>query len=132
MDNSLTCPKCFRTIPRDVDPGKNDDTYSVPDDRALSTERYNKIIIGILAFIPSLFGIMGMAQMYERKYVLGAKFLIGGLVLFLLLFGAGVMFSKGGVLMFLSIGMFVIFGFMFVALYVIQALDAFARAIFKL
>lgn len=126
-DNSLNCPRCFRSIPRDD--MKQKAWEGVPDDRAPAVKTYNKYIVLILALIPSLFGIMGMAQIYQGYVKKGLKFLAVGLPLFLIVILCFYALLNGGLVAFLGVGALLIFGAAFVITYIVQALDAYARTI---
>ena len=130
---SLNCPRCFRPIPREEDKKKGNTAWEgVPDSRAPAVQTYNKYIVMFLAFIPSLFGLMGLAQMYQRHFEKGFKFLAVGLVLFIIIVACSYAIFNGGFVAFLSVGFLFIAGVAFVVTYVIQAFDAYARTIFNL
>ncbi len=127
-DFSVTCPKCFKEVPR-----KEEKPKEVPKERAPALQTINKWIVIILAFVPSLFGFMGLAQMYQRKFKRGLFFLITGLILFAVLVSSVfyLVRSDNPFLVIVGIVIVIVFGLMFVATYIIQALDAFARLVFR-
>lgn len=126
-DFSVTCPKCYREIPR-----KEEKVEDVPKERAPAVQTLNRWIVIILAFVPSLFGFMGLAQLYQRKFKRGLFFLAAGLILFWILVGS-VFLIKGSnpFLIVLGIVLVIVFGLSFIGTYILQALDAFARLVFK-
>ncbi len=129
---SLNCPKCYRAIPRDEKRQDQKAWEGVPDSRAPSVKTYNKCVVLFLALIPSLFGFMGLAQMYQGRFQRGIKFLVAGLILFTIIVLCSYAIFHGGFLAFLSIGFLFIGGVAFVICYVVQAFDAYARTIFRM
>jgi Membrane-bound serine protease (ClpP class) len=76
--NSLTCPKCFTSIPRET-PVKKEDTAkeNVPRNK-------NGTVALLLAVIPAFVGLLGLGRIYlEPKERKGYWFLVAGLLLFL-------------------------------------------------
>ena len=132
-DNSLNCPKCYHEIPReDKSTGKTDTAWQgVPDSRAPSVKKYSKALVLILALIPAAFGIMGMAQIYEGRTKKGLKFLCVGLPIFIIMCLCGAAVFNGGWGAILFVGLFFISGIAFIITYIVQALDAYARTLFK-
>ena len=128
---SLNCPKCYRPIPRDEKNEKSKAWEGVPDDRAPAVKTYNKYIVLFLALIPSLFGIMGLAQMYQGNLRKGLKFLGVGLVLFILVVLSMYAIFNGGWVGLFSVGFLFIAGGAFVVTYIVQAFDAYARTVFR-
>ncbi|HKM09411.1 MAG TPA: zinc ribbon domain-containing protein [Candidatus Methanomethylophilaceae archaeon] len=121
--NSITCPKCYRTVPRDekvADTGRSTqraDTYKIQE-----TSVKNMKIAMLLAIIPGLFGIQGLGLVYlDRKDSRGWIFLLIGAVLFLALVGMASLWNGVGsftrvVLIFTMI----IFGVLYLSSYIAQ------------
>lgn len=126
---SVTCPKCYREIPREET--KRSSGYSVPNDRVPATKTYNKTLILILAIVPALIGIMGMGQIYQGRVEKGIKFLVVGLLSFGIM--AFCMFQMVTVQgwAFLLLGLFIIALLVYFITFIVQALDAYARALFR-
>ena len=82
--NSLTCPECYTEVPRGEieDPPQQYGTY-VPERSGKS-----RTVAIILAVIPALFGLLGLAQIYkDSRSRAGWRFLGLGIVLYLLTVG---------------------------------------------
>jgi len=126
---SLTCPKCYRDIPREE---KNTETVKeTATSNSVSKFVANRTVILLLAFIPSAFGLMGLGQIYERQYKKGLTFLVIGLLLFLTLVALVNSFGHlHGGWTFLTIGATILIGLMFVGTYLLQAFDALVRSLF--
>jgi len=123
---SLTCPKCYRNIPREEENVK-ESTMS----NSVSKSVTNKTVILLLAFIPSAFGLMGLGQIYEREYKKGLTFLVVGLFLFatLVMLINSLSHVNGG-WSFLVIGATILVSLVFVGTYLLQAFDALVRSLF--
>lgn len=127
--HSLTCPKCYRDIPRE-----KEDTKTVKDTAASnSVSRFvtNRTAVLLLALIPSAFGLMGLGQIYERRYKRGLMFLAVGFLLFLTLV---LLINSFGHLQggwpFLATGAAILTGLMFLGVYLFQAFDALVGSFF--
>ncbi len=128
---SLTCPKCYREIPREEKKEERRRGPSVPNDRAPATQTYSRTIILVLAILPALFGIMGMAQIYQKKTKRGLKFLAVGLASFLIMaFCMYQMITSGG-WAFLLFGLAVISLLVYLGTFIAQLFDAYARSLFN-
>ena len=131
---SLNCPRCYRTIPREEKTEEEEDirgNYRIKKDRAPSVVAFNHKLILVLALIPSLFGFMGLAQMYEREYRKGTVFLCIGLLLFWSLVGLIRMASSGDAgLSVLGIAGMIAGILLFIGVYIAQAFDALVRSLF--
>jgi hypothetical protein len=83
-NNSLTCPKCFKEIPRDVPTAsepRSEDTRSNPNNAG---RKINRSVTLVLAVIPALFGLLGLGQIYSNPNNLkGFKLLGLGLIIFI-------------------------------------------------
>lgn len=128
---SVTCPKCYREIPREETEARRSSGYSVPNDRVPATKTYNKTLILILAIVPALIGIMGMGQIYQGRVEKGIKFLVVGLLSFGIM--AFCMFQMVTVQgwAFLLLGLFIIALLVYFITFIVQAFDAYARALFR-
>ena len=128
---SVTCPKCYREIPREETETKRSSGYSVPNDRVPATKTYNRTLILILAIVPALIGIMGMGQIYQGRVEKGIKFLVVGLLSFgIMAFCMYQMVTVQG-WAFLLLGLFIIALLVYFITFIVQALDAYARTLFK-
>jgi len=76
--NSLTCPKCFTSIPRETPVKREKDTKrDVPQDK-------NGTVALLLAVVPAFVGLLGLGKIYlEPEERRGYWFLVAGLLLFL-------------------------------------------------
>jgi len=80
QSSSLTCPRCFREVPREPPAVRREHTDGG------KRERSGKVPVAalLLAVIPPLVGLLGLGLIYLRpKDREGYWFLAGGLVLFL-------------------------------------------------
>jgi len=77
-NNSLTCPKCFASIPRETPVKKEEKTRrSVPQNKSGTLALF-------LAVVPAFVGLLGLGKIYlEPKEHRGYWFLVAGLLLFL-------------------------------------------------
>ena len=75
--NCITCPKCYTKLP--AEPVSAEETkQSEPKKKSHSTRI-------LLTVIPGFFGLLGLGILYDdTKNMLGYKFLIAGLLLFIL------------------------------------------------
>lgn len=129
---SVNCPKCYKKIPREDEKQEEDIRGHIPDDKSPAIKSVNKTIVLILALIPAAFGIMGMAQMYEKEYKKGGLFLCVGFPLFLFMMFLISTFGQYGTgAMFLSLGLTILCGVAFAVIYLIQAFDAIIRSLFR-
>jgi len=128
---SLTCPKCYRNIPREEKNMKDKDIKESETSNSVSKSVTNKTLVLLLAFIPSAFGLMGLGQIYEREYKRGLTFLAVGLFLFIILVMLINSFSHvNGGWSFITIGATILVGLVFIGTYLIQAFDALVRSLF--
>ena len=122
---SVNCPSCDRSLPRDEP--KEQETYRIiDDDRAPSLYRVNRRTVALLAFIPGVFGIFGLGQMYQKDWHKGIMFLLMGIFMMTTIV---MLFSMvgGPVGIFLGIGLLILF----IGGYLIQAFDAVVRSLFR-
>jgi TM2 domain-containing membrane protein YozV len=135
---SVTCPKCYKSIPREdeskkeaEDIRKDDRKKNTESNKSVSVKTVNKALVLVLSLIPAAFGFMGLGQIYEGEYKKGLLFLCIGLPIFVVMvflistygqYGAGVTF--------IALGFTVLFGLAFLVTYVIQAFDAVVRSLF--
>lgn len=121
---SLNCPHCYRDVPRtpaETDNGTRDRTREQYDDQ-MSKRHKSRTVSLILATIPALVGLLGLAQIYQdHRDPLGWKILAGGLILYLLMVGTvRLVISTGGLgLLLLIVPIFVL-----VVMYLLLALFA--------
>ena len=82
--NSLTCPECYTEVPRGEieDPPQQRETY-VPQ-----TSGKSRTVALILAIIPALFGLLGLAQIYKDHGSRAGWRILGlGIIVYLLIVG---------------------------------------------
>lgn len=80
--NCISCPKCFREIPRGGDPPRGPVYDAAKEDTGRIRSPSRKIVM-LLATLPVLFGLLGLGQIYiNYKDSKGYMFLIAGLILF--------------------------------------------------
>ena len=128
--NSLNCPKCYKSIPRDEYKVKEDiRTGPIPNDRAPSVKVLNIRTVKLLALVPAAIGLMGLGQIYEREYSKGVKFLIAGIVLFASIVALITNFDSFGGGRFLAVALAIFLFILFIVTYVIQAFDAIVRSL---
>ena len=129
--NSLNCPKCYKSIPREEYKVNEDiKTGSVPNDRAPSVQVFDRRIIMFLALIPAAIGLMGLGQIYEKEYNKGVKFLIAGIILFASIVALITNFDSFGSGKFLAVALAIFLFILFIGTYVVQAFDAIVRSLF--
>ena len=128
--NSLNCPKCYKSIPRE-EYKVNDDikTGSIPNDRAPSVQVFDRRTVMLLALIPAAIGLMGLGQIYEREYSKGVKFLIAGIILFASIVALITNFDSFGSGKFLAVALAIFLFILFIGTYVVQAFDAIVRSL---
>ncbi len=121
---SLNCPHCYHDVPRtpaETDYGTRDRTREQYDDQ-ISKRHKSRTLSLVLATIPALIGLLGLAQIYQdHRDPLGWKILVGGLILYLLMVGTvRLVISTGGLgLLLLIVPIFVL-----VVMYLLLALFA--------
>ncbi|MBE6525672.1 MAG: hypothetical protein E7Z66_03805 [Thermoplasmata archaeon] len=123
---SVTCPKCYKSIPRDEPKEKPNGYKIIDDDRAPSIRTVNRKTVLILALIPGALGLMGLGQIYQKDYRKGFMFMIIGILLMTSI--VSLMTGSGGAL---SVILTVFSIIMFIGAYLIQAFDAFVRSLFS-
>ena len=128
--NSLNCPKCYKSIPREEYTVKEDiKTGTIPNDRAPSVHVFNRKTVMFLALIPAAIGLMGLGQIYEREYNKGVKFLIAGIILFVSIVLLITNFDSFGGGKFLAVALAIFLFILFIGTYVVQAFDAIVRSL---
>ena len=83
-------------------------------------------VVAFLAFIPAVFGLFGLGQMYQRDWRKGFMFLMMGVLMMTVIVLINTEFSGAGVII-LTIGLFILF----IGGYLIQAFDAVVRSLFR-
>lgn len=107
--NSLTCPKCFKKIPVDPEPSRNEGTSD--SSKGNKVHRQKKVAL-ILDAVLGLFGLLGIGQLYlGRKR--GAAFLIAGLVFFVP--ATVLLFIMPFISTVFAIPLFVVYGLLYLA-----------------
>ena len=115
--NSLNCPSCFKDIPRDIE--KTEERKGPARE-----SKKNRTFAIILALLFGAFGFMGIGHFYIGEHKKGALFLIFSLPLMIIL--ALLISNMGGLSMggaILTLGALLIFGIMYVGLYIIHAIS---------
>ena len=121
---SVNCPNCYRSLPGEE---RQQETYRIiDDDRAPSVYRVDRRVVAFLAFIPAVFGLFGLGQMYQRDWRKGFMFLMMGVLMMTVIVLINTEFSGAGVII-LTIGLFILF----IGGYLIQAFDAVVRSLFR-
>ena len=123
QSNSLTCPRCFKSVPRE-------DFVTESTNKTVVEKEKNFKLFSFLTFVPSIFGFMGLGQIYFKEYKRGIFFLGAGLLLaftiaFLL------MGDKSGIAGFLTLYVIIGLFLLFILLYVIQVIDAYSLTLLK-
>jgi hypothetical protein len=78
--NSLTCPKCFKEIPREPEDKAE---YVILEDDNRRTNKVPSVSV-LLAIIPPFFGLLGLGIIYlDHKNSKGYWMLVAGLILFM-------------------------------------------------
>ena len=68
---SVNCPNCYRSLPGEE---RQQETYRIiDDDRAPSVYRVDRRVVAFLAFIPAVFGLFGLGQMYHPVLGIGQR-----------------------------------------------------------
>ncbi len=81
--NSLTCPKCFKNIPRE-DTSKKEEYIIHDEPKSSQTKSKKNDFTLFLAIIPAFVGILGLNQIiHDPKDSKGYMYLIIGLILFI-------------------------------------------------
>lgn len=126
--NSLTCPSCYKEIPRDAVVYEIHEDDDGPSGRSGAGKDKNRTLTLILALL-GVFGFMGLGQIYQGHHRKGSIFLVIGLpmmlILALLISGMGGL-SAGWTI--LSLGLVILIGIPYVLLFIIQFLDAMASS----
>ena len=120
---SVNCPNCYRSLPQE----EKQETYRIiDDDRAPSVRRVNRRTVAFLAFIPAVFGLFGLGQLYQRDWHKGFMFLLMGILMMTTIVLINLEWSGAGAII-LTIGLFILF----IGGYLIQAFDAVVRSLFR-
>ena len=120
----MNCPNCYRDIPPEKEP--KEEYRIIDDDRAPSVRRVNRKIVMSLAFIPAVFGLFGLGQLYQKDWHKGIMFLLMGI--FMMTTMVLLLSSVGGpVAIVFFIGLLILF----IGGYLIQAFDAVVRSLFR-
>lgn len=121
---SVNCPNCYRSIPQEEP--RQEEYRIIDDDRAPSLRRVNRKTVALLAFIPGVFGLFGLGQLYQKDWHKGIMFLLMGI--FMMATMVLLLTSVGGpVAIILFIGLLILF----IGGYLIQAFDAVVRSLFR-
>ena len=122
--NSLTCPKCFGTIPREHTESSE---YVIKEDRKERSKKASSAVV-LLSLIPPFFGLLGLGMIYrDHKDSKGYWFLAAGLVIFLPMLALLYMITHSGffsaVLLFIALAVLSL-------IYLSAAAAAFLEAVF--
>ena len=121
---SVNCPNCYRNIPSEE--GPKEEYRIIDDDRAPSVYRVNRKVVIFLAFIPAVFGLFGLGQLYQKDWNKGIMFLFTGVLMMASMVMLLTMVG-GPVAIVLFIGLLILF----IGGYLIQAFDAVVRSLFR-
>jgi len=93
--NSVTCPKCFREIPREQERSPE---YVINDEKKDKKRKAPKTAV-LLSVLPPFIGLLGLGMIYiDRKNREGYWFLVAGLLLFLPMLALIYMMRSTGIL----------------------------------
>lgn len=129
--NCLTCPKCFKDIPRE----EKKEQYIINDDHKDRVGvKKDKNILLILSTVPALIGVLGLGQIYlDPRQSRGYWFLIAGLILFLTLTVLlRTSLDEGGFTGMVLIGAFILFLLLYISAAVGAFIDAQMGSVFKI
>ncbi len=121
---SLNCPHCYHDVPRtltETEYETHNRTREQYDDQ-MSKRHKSRTVSLILATIPALIGLLGLAQIYQdHREPLGWKILVGGLILYLFMVGmVRLVINTGG----LSLLLLIVPIFILLVMYLLLALFA--------
>lgn len=88
--------------------------------------RVDRRTVAFLAFIPAVFGLFGLGQLYQRDWHKGFMFLLMGVLMMTTIVLINLEWSGAGAII-LTIGLFILF----IGGYLIQAFDAVVRSLFR-
>ena len=121
--NSLTCPKCYKRIPKEPEPAPRRE-----ERRETGGKRdYSRKIAVFLCLIPGLFGLLGLGLVYrnprqKRGYI--------ALVIGLLVFVAAAFLTMGGFTIFLAVPFWIVYVLMYLGCLALIGLDNFSVRVF--
>ena len=88
--------------------------------------RVNRKLVAFLAFVPGVFGLFGLGQLYQKDWHKGIMFLLTGILMMASMVMLLTMVG-GPVAIILFIGLLILF----IGGYLIQAFDAVVRSLFR-
>lgn len=120
--NSLTCPKCYKRLPKEPEPVRKEERRESGGKR-----EYSRRIAVLLCLIPGLFGLLGLGLVYrnprqKRGYI--------ALVIGFLVFVAAVFLTMGGFTIFLAVPCWIIYVLMYLGCLALIGLDNFSVRVF--
>lgn len=130
---SVTCPKCYSSVPRtDNVPDKKETSSSKDNDRKAGDKSI--LIATLLAAIPGIFGLQGLGRIYlDYRNEKGWFFLVFGAVLFALIYLCINWWDVAGsftrVLLILALAILVM---LYISSYLAQLADAHFGSVFKM
>ena len=113
--NSITCPKCYKKIPKEPEPARREHETEQRDKRG-----YSRKLAILLSIVPAFLGLLGLGLIYvsprrKRGYV--------ALVLGLLFFVMAVCLTMAGVTIFLAVPCWIVYVLMFLGCLALVSLD---------
>ena len=113
--NSITCPKCYKKIPKEPEPARRE-----PEPEQRDKRGYSRKLAILLSIIPAFLGLLGLGLIYvnprrKRGYV--------ALVLGLLFFVMAVCLTMAGVTIFLAVPCWIVYVLMFLGCLALVSLD---------
>ena len=113
--NSITCPKCYKKIPKEPEPARRE---SKPEQR--EKKGYSRKLAILLSIIPAFVGLLGLGLIYvnprrKRGYI---AFALG-----LLFFVMAVFLTMAGVTIFLAVPCWIVYVLMFLGCLALVSLD---------
>jgi hypothetical protein len=122
---SLSCPKCYREIPRE-------EVAEPEPEPARQPGAKNRTLITILSLVPGLFGILGLGLIYQDfRNTKGWIFLGAGLLIFAgLMFSVRMIFAGGWFGSAVALIISLILGLIYLSAYIAQAIESVLGSIF--
>lgn len=125
QSDNLTCPKCFKEIPRDP-PRETSGSVRVNSKRNVKDKNSN--IAAFLAILPPFIGLLGLGMIYqEPKNSQGYWFLLAGLLIFIPFLGVFFLMLNSGIL---SAALLFIVSVILLLIYISAAVAAFIETVF--
>ncbi len=123
--NSITCPKCYRKIPNDPEPVRND--WGGTGDAGRRKDRSGTIML-LLSVIPAFVGLLGLGLIYryparKRGYV--------ALILGLLVFAGALAATLSIILIPLAVPLWILYVLMFLGCLLFTTIADFQARVYR-